>query len=135
MRAAEYLPDLSHDRANRHQTSIRDTTAAPGHKICATGARLQRHSLGLPEAGRAPQAEAGLAGRRLRRGDLVRALRGVRRIEHVGSTSPGRSGQHRIVPAGSLDVGQRAVNCSWMIHVVRLCRLNLSAGAFSLHAD
>lgn len=49
---------------------------------------------------------------------------------------PGSRGFHRVVPAvGADQVAQGAVNCSWMIHVVRLCRLNLSAGAFSLHAD
>ena len=49
---------------------------------------------------------------------------------------PGPRCFHGVIPAvGTDQVREGAVNCSWMIHVVRLCRLNLSAGAFSLHAD
>ncbi len=71
----------------------------------------------------------------LRRGESLEPLDRTLAVgDHLGHAGPDRL-DGEIAPIGKIEIGQGAVNCSWMIHVVRLCRLNLSAGAFSLHAD
>lgn len=86
-------------------------------------------------AGRSPQPALSGFGLLLGGGNLVGSRSGVTAVD-VGPSRARTGGLDRIVPAvGPVQVGQGPVNCSWMIHVVRLCRLNLSAGAFSLHAD
>lgn len=93
------------------------------------------HRAGVAVAGWAPQSAAG--GLRLGFGGLDQRIALHRVVVvNIGFRDPSAGRFHGVVPSVGLhDVGEGAVNCSWMIHVVRLCRLNLSAGAFSLHAD